>query len=173
MKSTYDDAGRKIEEFYVDNKGNLVDSEKGYAKITHAYDDNTGYETETRYFNAAGDPVMVSGASRIEYEYDSAGNKTVTKKYNTEDQLIVDDDVEHPQCQGSQQHPPAMSSLKVRATNQRQHNARHGCDHEPHPRHQRQGTTRGNPVAPCEWIGAETARKTKDQHMQVVGQHEQ
>ena len=92
MQTTYDDAGRKTEEFFVDGRGKLIDSEKGYAKMTHTYDEDTGLETETRYYNAEGDPVMVTGAARIEYEYDSAGNKTVTRKYDAADQLLVDDD---------------------------------------------------------------------------------
>ena len=91
-ESTYDDAGRKIEEFFVDFKGNLIDSEKGYAKMTHAYDEETGFEKERRYLNSAGEPIMVSGAARIEYEYDDVGNKTVTRKYDAADQLIMDKD---------------------------------------------------------------------------------
>ena len=92
METTYDDAGRKTEEYFVDGSGKLVDSERGYAKMTHVYDENTGWEIETRYFNSAEEPVMVSGAARIEYEYDKDGNKSVTRKYDAADELIQDAD---------------------------------------------------------------------------------
>ena len=89
---TYNEANQCVKEVYVDKDGNPTAPETlGYAGIAREYDAN-GLVVSSTNLDTQGAPVMVSGAARKEFEYDDAGNCTVTRRYDTADQLIIDAD---------------------------------------------------------------------------------
>lgn len=92
VQYTYNDTNQCVKEVYVDKDGNPAAPESlGYAGIAREYDANGLVKSSTN-LDAQGAPVMAGGAARKEFEYDDAGNCTVTRKYDTADKLIIDAD---------------------------------------------------------------------------------
>lgn len=69
----YDICGRKIREFYCDEKGNLVVLDNGVTYTEWVYD-KAGYNTEILYKDADGNLVVAStGYASVKYTYDNKG----------------------------------------------------------------------------------------------------
>ena len=90
VEKAFDENGRVIVERFVDGAGNaVIAQDKGYAIVTHEYDEK-GQETRTAWYDNNEALIMVSGAAVVEKEYDDAGNVVVTKKYDNQGNMIFD-----------------------------------------------------------------------------------
>lgn len=84
----YDENGDLTEEKYIDDKGRLVLSEKGYAGIRLSYDEK-GNKTRESCYGTDGQPVINNaGCADTVWEYDDMGNTVKMSHYGTDGRLI-------------------------------------------------------------------------------------
>ena len=91
-RKTYDDAGNVDSIIYYGTDGNLVMIGGEYAEVHYKYDDSKRVIYES-FFDGEGNPVLRGGGKYhgLGYEYDEAGNRNVTRYYDSADALVLID----------------------------------------------------------------------------------
>ncbi len=90
IRKSYDGAGNLTGEVYLDLAGRpAVWSTYGYASYTKVY--QAGKHTETRYFDAQGNPVLnrETGCAAILLEYDDLGRLIAERYYGKDDEPVL------------------------------------------------------------------------------------
>ncbi|MDR2043184.1 MAG: TIR domain-containing protein [Clostridium sp.] len=80
-KLKYDNAGNILEDAYFDDYETLTYTSGQVSRATYQYDER-GYRTSAEYWKPDGTPVTDLVVSKIEYEYDAAGNKVQELRYS-------------------------------------------------------------------------------------------
>ena len=84
----YDEAGNQAVQRFYDTDGKMMLTKQGYAEIHRTYNAQKKIVHES-YYGTDGKPIALSsGAVAADYEYDEAGNKTVTILYDAAGNVI-------------------------------------------------------------------------------------